>query len=120
MINRYMNKTSVVDIHKKKKGIRPEFDEYIGRRITRQNKSTIDLKKYWKKGSKWQNPYNTVEEYEPYIRKKIKQNPTYYNIKELIGKKLGDWCITTNKIEPLVCHGQIILKIIKEVYKNGE
>lgn len=117
MINNYLKKTSVVDIHKKK-GIRPKFDVYIGRRITRQNKATEDLKEYWKKGSKWQNPYDNAEKYEPYIRKKIKDNPNYYNIKELIGKKLGDWCINTDRIEPLVCHGQVLLKIIREVMNN--
>jgi len=113
MINKYIKKTTIVDIHKKK-GIRPKFDIYIGRRITRQNKSTEDLKQYWKKGSKWQNPYDTAQEYEPYIRRKIKENPKYYDINELKGKRLGDWCINTDKIEPLVCHGQILLKIIME------
>lgn len=100
-------KTRIVDIHKKK-GKRPEYDIYIGRDVKR---TELIL-------SKWHNPRLTLEEYELYIRHKIEEMPEYYNLNELKGKKLGCWCgITTDKLEPLVCHGQILLKLIKEKLK---
>jgi len=45
---------------------------------------------------------------------KIKNDPKYYNLDELEGKILGCWCITTNKLEPLKCHGQILMKLLRE------
>lgn len=109
--------TEVVNIHKIR-GIRPHFDVYIGRSIKFHNENTIDLKKYWFKDSKWANPNLSLENYEIYIRIKIKNNPDYYNIEDLRGKKLGCWCITTDKIYPIICHGQIILKILFENLKS--
>lgn len=97
--------SEVVDIHKKK-GKRPEFDVYIGRRICRHHD--------FQKSSKWANPHLSLEEYEEYIRRKIKRNPKYFNLDELKGKKLGCWCVNTNKIEPLICHGQVLMKLIRE------
>ena len=97
--------SSIVDIHKKN-GKRPEFDVYIGRRVTRSHD--------FQKSSKWNNPRLTLEEYELYIRHMIDEMPEYYNLEELRGKRLGCWCITTNKIEPLKCHGQILMKLLKE------
>jgi len=94
----------VVDIHKKN-GIRPEFDEYIGRKV-RNTEFTKD--------SIWANPYLTLEEYDPYIRTMIRENPKIYNLEELRGKKIGCWCITTDKLKPLVCHGQILMKLLQE------
>jgi len=101
-------KTSVVDIHLKK-GIRPQYDIYIGRRVTR----THDFQK----SSKWCNPKqlnNNLKLYEDHIRACINLWPEKYNLDELKGKKLGCWCITTDKLEPLICHGQILMKLIKE------
>jgi hypothetical protein len=107
-------KTSIVDLHKIN-GIRPSFDVYIGR-ANKHTEFNLD--------SKWHNPFticNTLaekilENYENYIREKIEQNPIKYNLKELVGKKLGCWCLNTDNFnEPLRCHGQILLKLIKEM-----
>jgi len=100
--------SSVVDIHMKK-GVRPEFDIYIGRYVHSRSVYGDNFK-----SSKWANWYYSLEEYEEVIRKKIKQEPEKYNLDELKGKKLGCWCITTDKLEPLMCHGQILIKLIKE------
>ena len=88
----------VVNIHKKK-GIRPHYDVYIGR-ITRNTE--------FKKNSKWYNPWLSLEEYEIYIRKCIKQDPDYFNLDELDNKVLGCWC------KPAPCHGDILIKLLKE------
>lgn len=113
-------KTSVVDIHKVK-GKRPEFDVYIGRRVRYHNEYTKDLKEYWYKDSKWANHYTLKKygemaliNYEMDMRVNIEMYPNKYNLEELRGKRLGDWCITTDKIEPLVCHGQILMKLLWE------
>ena len=100
-------KTSIVDIHMKK-GNRPEFDIYIGRYINRSQFNRAF------EGSKWSNPYLPLDKYEIYIRKYIKNDPEKYNLNELKGKRLGCWCITTDKLKPLICHGQILMKLIKE------
>lgn len=93
----------VVDIHKKK-GIRPEYDIYIGRKVR-----FVD----WTYNSKWGNyDYGKdLKGYESYIRAVWCDD-----LDELVGKKLGCWCITTDKIEPLKCHGQILMKLLKEKY----
>ncbi len=104
----------VIDIHKIK-GIRPDFDVYIGRKITYRNKHTIDLKEYWFEDSKWANPRLTLEEYELYIKNRIEEQPEYYDLNELKNKRLGDWCITTDKLVPLKCHGQILMKLVREM-----
>ena len=107
------HKTSVVDIHKVK-GKRPQFDVYIGRRIRHHNEATRDLREWWYGDSKWCNPYLSLPEYEKLMRKRIKIAPDYWNLEELRGKILGDWCITTDKLEPLVCHGQVLMKLLME------
>ena len=104
--------TEVVDIHMKN-GERPDFDVYIGR-LVRNTEFNF--------GSKWHNPFrlnshnikDSLKSYEKYIRKQMKINPVYFNLNEIKGKKLGCWCITTDKLEPLVCHGQILMKLLKE------
>ena len=96
----------VIDIHKIK-GIRPDFDVYIGRDIRFHKEFTIP--------SKWCNPRLTLEEYELYIRHCIKEDPDFYDLNELKGKRLGCWCITTDKLIPLKCHGQILMKLVREM-----
>lgn len=102
-----LRKTSVVDIHKVN-GVRPEFDVYIGRsvRFTEFTKS-----------SKWANPFfktTPLSEYEDLIKEKIRLR--FLNLDELRGKRLGCWCVTTDKIKPLVCHGQVLMKLIREEF----
>ncbi len=105
-------KTSLIDIHKRK-GVRPAFDVYIGRYVQFQEFKT----------SKWHNPFtlkkHTEEQslvlYERHIRQKIKEDPIKYDLNELKGKRLGCWCVTTDKPYPLRCHGQVLMKLIKEI-----
>ena len=86
-----------------------------------------DLKR---EGSAWANPYKVgrdgdlrscVAQYNSYIRRKIARgelNPT-----ELKGKRLGCWCVGRGEkcydaslpFEEYVCHGQVLLKILKEL-----
>jgi len=101
--------TSIVDIHKVK-GVRPEFDVYIGRKLLEfMDKDGITF------DSKWANHWNDLVGYEVSIRFAIKNDPKHYNLEELQGKRLGCWCITTDSIDNPVCHGQILLKLLQEV-----
>lgn len=93
----------IVDVHKKG-GLRPYFDVYIGRR-TRNTE--------FKEDSIFCNPYLSLEEYENMARELL-----WDNLDELKGKTLGCWCITTDKIEPLVCHGQVLMKLLREKCQN--
>ena len=90
----------VIDIHKKK-GVRPKFDIYIGREVSGLN---------WTYDSKWGNYYyGYLSFYEAHIRDVL-----WNDLEELRGKKLGCFCVTTRFIEPIVCHGQILMKLLKE------
>ena len=89
----------VIDIHKIK-GIRPDFDVYIGR--------VVRYHKEFTKDSKWRNRSKTLEEYEQWVRKNL-----WNDLNELIGKKLGCWCDVQNGV---LCHGLILLKLIKEKF----
>lgn len=95
--------SGVVDIHKKK-GIRPLYDVYIGRRI---NRPFIEE---FQKDSKWANHFYTdLESYERHVRFYL-----WEELEELRGKKLGCWCITTKELTPVKCHGQILMKLLRE------
>jgi len=102
------NKTTVVNINIVK-GKRPHFDIYIGR-ITNRAKIKLPI-------SKWNNPYpikkyglkKSFELYEKHIR----NNPKLWNsLHELEGRVLGCWCA------PRPCHGDILLKLLKEKNKS--
>ena len=103
----------VVDIHKKK-GKRPYFDIYIGRRIWGHPEFI--------RSSKWRNGYRvkdfglelSMKYYEKSIRRKIAQNPEYYNLNELEDKILGCWCVNSEQNDNIICHGQILIKLLKE------
>jgi len=91
----------VVDIHKIK-GQRPVFDIYIGRKVRYHKEFTDD--------SKWANRfYDDLEAYEKHVRDTL-----WDELDELQGKRLGCWCITTDKLEPVRCHGQILMKLLRE------
>ena len=113
-------KTTIVDIHKINHQ-RPAFDLYIGRAV-RYTEFT--------KSSKWFNPYRKtdfdeftlqycLEMYEKHIRQMIRVEPNNFDLKELVGKRLGCWCLNTdsypNQIKDFRCHGQILLKLIHEM-----
>lgn len=92
--------SEVVDIHKRK-GIRPDYDVYIGRNV-RWTEFT--------RNTKWANLfYKRLDLYEEYIRKHL-----WEDLDELKGKILGCWCVNTKEITPLKCHGQILIKLLQE------
>ena len=95
----------VVDVHKKN-GKRLYFDIYIGRKVR-----FVD----WTYNSIWGNyDYkDDLDGYETYIRVE-----GWDDLEGLKGAILGCWCITTDKIEPLKCHGQILMKLIREKERN--
>ena len=92
---------TVVDIHKVK-GVRPEFDVYIGRKGA-YPRVRVDFPE----DSKWANHfYEDLDAYENHVI-----NDLWDDLDELEGKRLGCWCITTDKVEPLICHGQVLMKL---------
>ena len=115
--------------------IRPEYDNlkewtedpnniYIGRKgvVFISNKETGKKERFPKEDSEFCNPFKigkqgdreeVLNKYEEYIRKKIENNNELK--KKLInmrGKNLGCWCY------PEKCHGDILLKIIEELYTS--
>lgn len=107
-----MQLTTVVDIHKVK-GQRPTFDVYIGQAV---------YNGAWPRpASKWHNPFplsrypiNGMQRFEAYIRGKIGGNPEKYDLTELVGKRLGCWCVNQPWYSPGKCHGDVLVKLIKE------
>lgn len=111
-------KTTVVNIHKKdlneagykdfKAWARVPSHMYIGRNMNFYVPGTYQ--------SKWANPYplskytraQSMKLYEKYIR----GSDLYNHLGELKGKVLGCWC------KPLLCHGDILVKLMKEKKKN--
>ena len=99
--------SSVVRIRRKGGEVVQGCDVYIGRPCNMGG---------WKlPGSIWANPYKvgkdgTIEEvlnkYETYVRSR---SDLMEKIKELEGKSLGCWC------HPNPCHGDILVKLVKEV-----
>lgn len=126
-----MNKTKVVNV--KVKYIRPrgynnlrewcdcEDNVYIGR----GGIVFVDGVRYPKHSSIWASPYpvkdygleKCLKKYEKYIRKELEgESIPLEKLKELKGKNLGCWCVDgeTTNTENIVCHGQILLKLIEE------
>lgn len=80
----------------------------------------INGERFPKDNSIWANPFkisenetreSIINKYEKYIREKIIKENLHDDLKKLKGKNLGCWC------KPLACHGDVLIKIIKE-YKN--
>jgi hypothetical protein len=120
--------------------IRPKFhdlkewmdspnNEYIGR----AGVVFIDGTRYPKASSKWANPFKigkdggrdeVISKYERYLDDQLETNPELRDeLIQLNGKSLGCWCV--NKVcfgcetEPVLCHGQVLLKKIREVTANN-
>ena len=92
--------SEVVDLHLKN-GIRTKYDIYIGRRVR--------FHKIFNYDSMWANRSKTLEDYEAWVLER-----RIGNLPELKGKILGCWCINTKELEPIKCHGQILMKLVKE------
>jgi len=99
------NAPTLVDVHKRN-GRTPEFDTYIGR--------AVRFHKVFTKDSKWGNKfYRNLRAYEEHVRKNL-----WPDLDELMGKRLGCWCLTTDKIpasrDEFRCHGQVLMYLYHE------
>ncbi len=102
-----MNEITVVCLKRKNGKIVQDCDIYIGRKI---NMGGWNLPQ-----SKWANPYKIkdiesidkcLQLYEEYIRS---NKILMMSLSELQGKTLGCWC------KPKKCHGDILIKLLKEL-----
>ena len=90
--------TRIVDLHNKD----ILFDIYIGRRV-----EGVD----WTYDSKWGNYFHSLDDYEIFVCDNL-----WDDLDELKNKILGCWCLNTHIIYPIICHGQILLKLLKEKF----
>lgn len=122
---------SVVNV--KVKYIRPEYKNlkawcedpenvYIGRAGIVFVSNGNGKARFPKRPSVWANPYRvrgsttrekSIRKYEAYIRNKIEEEPEKYDLRSLKGKRLGCWC------KPEACHGDVLLKLLKEKYRDA-
>jgi len=94
----------VVDLHKRK-GTRLHFTVYIGRRVQYHDEFIRD--------SKWANKfYQRLDLYEKHVRRDL-----WDELDELNGAVLGCWCVNTDKLVPLKCHGQVLMKLFAEKFQ---
>jgi len=101
----------VVDLHKIK-GLRPHYTVYIGRKMEGTE---------FTKDSPWANIYpvekygiHSLELYEKYARKRLMKH-----INDLENQVLGCWCLDTDSCEePLLCHGQVLIKLWREAHSS--
>jgi len=85
----------------------------------------VDNERYPKKDSVWANPYKVDKDgdldevlklYKKYIKNKIKKENL--NISELLNKNLyGLEPTKYNKNDKKICHGQVLLKLLKKSLK---
>lgn len=77
------------------------------------NMKTSRREVYIGRGSKWGNPFKmykeservkVIDQYEAYARNKFSKE----DLEELVGKRLGCFC------KPRACHGDVLLKLIRE------
>jgi hypothetical protein len=86
----------------------------------------LNRQRFPKSGSIWANPFKVprdgtqekvIEKFEQYIRQKIKKENLHEELKTLRNKRLGCWCVQGHcdiHEKQIICHGQILLKILKE------
>jgi hypothetical protein len=98
----------VVDLHVQKDGSRAECDVYIGRRVR--------FHPIFTKDSKWANPFGRNPDSLRSYEVRIRSIPELWDsLPELDGKVLGCWCVDTDSVEePLHCHGQVLMKLLRE------
>lgn len=128
--------TSVVNV--KVKYIRPKYnnlEEWMRDKkniyIARRGVVFIDKERYPKTDSVWSNPFklnkdgsnreHVLNEYEKYIRDKLKDKNMVKELLKLKNKTLGCWCREPNiSISEIYCHGDILVKLIKEYDTKDE
>lgn len=107
----------------------PENNEYIGRgRIL-----ILHGRRFPTEDSLWANPFKAgrdgsrevvLSKFESYMRKRIQRDNLQDELKALRGKNLGCWCVPRStrsyggSSDHMVCHGQVILKILDEIEDN--
>lgn len=88
----------------------------------------VDGVRFPKTSSLWANPFkigkhgsraDVISSYDVYIRKKILEDHLDGELELLRNKHLGCWCVDTvcfecGDLEDMVCHGQVLLKLLKE------
>lgn len=102
-------RTCCVKVQRKQGKLVHEFDTYIGRACNQGGHSL--------QASKWHNPFSVtkygrekaVSMYREYIQGRIEMDPVTYDLSELVGKRLGCWCNVGE-----LCHGQILIQLIRE------
>lgn len=129
--------TKVVDVHIQ--FLRPEYHDlkkwmldennvYIGRRGIVFVYNEKSKERWPKQDSIWANPFKgkkgsshqqLVDQYEDYIRQKLKEEPHLVDeLKKLEGKKLGCWCKGNKSEEEKLCHGDVLVRLIDEYFHN--
>lgn len=105
-----------------KEWVRDPNNIYIGR----AGVVFIDGKRFPSHGSVWSNPFKigkdgnrdqVLQKFKSYITEKIESEDLQPELLKLKGKNLGCWCIPkgcTRSIEPMYCHGQVLLEILKD------
>jgi len=91
----------------------------------------IDRKRFPGKASIWANPFKigrdgkreaVMTKFEQYLRDLLEKNPSMKDeLLKLQGKNIGCWCVDSPTKEcdddsKLVCHGQLLIRIMKEIY----
>ena len=115
-----MMETQVVSI--RVADLRPTYNS-LEEWLANPNHVYIGRKVHYVKGtfeSIWANPFtvskygreNSIAAYENYMR--VQRHDLMGRLEELEGKVLGCWC------RPQVCHGDVLVKLIKERKKKIE
>jgi len=103
--------------------MKDDNNEYIGR----GGIVFINGERFPKRGSEWANPYrvkstdqeDALAKYEKHLDEMLKDESCKSRFLKLKGKTLGCWCVSSpSKLEdgePIICHGQIILKKLREL-----
>lgn len=106
----------VKDIRPKYENLKEWIEDDNNIYIARKGIVFINGERYPKKDSIWANPFKTkdhqrddvIKLYEEYICEKIEEDGNKYDLFSLKNKKLGCWC------KPERCHGDILIKLMKE------
>ena len=52
---------------------------------------------------------SNLEDYEQWVRQNL-----WDDLDELKDRALGCWCVTTRELEPVECHGQVLMRLVLE------
>ena len=110
-----------------KEWMNDESNVYIGR----AGVVFVDNVRFPPNNSEWANPFKigkhgdrscVLNMYQEYIKQKLKSDQKLQQkMAKLKGKNLGCWCVDSPvccESGPVICHGQILLKLIEEQAPN--